>query len=249
MIAKNHCCATVAPGASEVIPAVTSVPCPSTGPLAFGWSALKPIPSSSWSAFKDSLVTSIKENQKIQITGLFRKGETNTSGLKDLGMARATEVSKLLGLEEDKIQLVSKEVPMGKYSKDCKVNGVSIRNVIVTDKIKEIEDKTLIYFPFNSTNKLDDREVEAYLRDVADRVKRTGERIRLTGHTDDIGDLEPNMALGQRRADIIKSFLTSSGVSASKIIARSSGETKPVATNDTDQGRQKNRRTELQIIK
>jgi len=55
--------------------------------------------------------------------------------------------------------------------------------------------------------------------------------------------------LGQRRSNIVRDYLISQGVSAAQITANSAGESQPIATNDTDAGRQQNRRTELQIIK
>ena len=73
--------------------------------------------------------------------------------------------------------------------------------------------------------------------------------MRLTGHTDNIGSDASNKVLGQRRADIIKNYLIQKGVDASKIQTSSQGESAPVATNDTENGRAQNRRVELQIIK
>ena len=91
--------------------------------------------------------------------------------------------------------------------------------------------------------------MEAYLDDVAERVKKTGERIRLTGHTDNVDSESFNQGLGLRRENIVKQYLIGKGVNASKIITETKGETQPVATNDTEEGRAQNRRTELQIIK
>ncbi len=225
------------------------VPCPSLGELSFKWSEVNPTLSDSWKQKMESLTKSLEENQKLQITGIYREGETQPDNSADLGIARAQAISKLFDLPEDKLQLRSRKIPKGDYSQDCAITGVDFRNVIVTEKIKEIDDKTIIYFPFNSTNKLNDNEVEAYLRDVAERVKKTGERIRLTGHTDDVGEEADNIVLGQGRADVIQSYLMSQGVPKAKIISTSKGEGQPIASNDTEDGKQRNRRTELQIIK
>ena len=128
--------------------------------------------------------------------------------------------------------------------------SVEFRNLKNTAAIKEIDDRTLIYFPFNSTNKLKDAEVEAYLNDVAKRVKKSGERVRLTGHTDSMSSSESNIRLGQRRANIVKQYLISLGVRSSKIIAESKGETQPASGAYVNNKKSAaNRRTELQIIK
>ncbi|MFZ1456737.1 MAG: OmpA family protein, partial [Saprospiraceae bacterium] len=92
-------------------------------------------------------------------------------------------------------------------------------------------------------------EVETYLNDVATRLMKTAESVVLTGHTDAIGDADKNMVLGQRRADIVKKYLITKGVDPTKISSVSKGEEQPIADNSTEDGRSKNRRTELQIIK
>jgi len=69
--------------------------------------------------------------------------------------------------------------------------------------------------------------------------------VRVEGHTDSLGSEAYNQNLGQRRADAVRGYLVQKGVRAGKITARSYGETKPIATNDTDEGRALNRRVEL----
>jgi len=73
--------------------------------------------------------------------------------------------------------------------------------------------------------------------------------IELGGHTDSEGSEASNMQLSQGRADAVKKYLISKGISASRIASVGYGETRPVASNDTATGRQANRRTEVQIIK
>lgn len=67
----------------------------------------------------------------------------------------------------------------------------------------------------------------------------------IDGHTDSMGSEEYNQSLGQRRASAVKSYFVSHGVGAGRLAARSYGESRPVASNDTDEGRQTNRRVEL----
>jgi OOP family OmpA-OmpF porin len=69
--------------------------------------------------------------------------------------------------------------------------------------------------------------------------------VRVEGHTDSLGSEEYNQNLGQRRAESVRAYLVGGGVKAGKITARSYGETRPIATNDTDEGRALNRRVEL----
>ncbi|MCL4132820.1 UNVERIFIED_CONTAM: hypothetical protein GTU68_002768 [Idotea baltica] len=136
-----------------------------------------------------------------------------------------------------------------KFSSECEIPGAKIKLVTVTQKIKEIQDRTLIYFPYNSTNKLNDAEVEKYLDALAIKIIKSNNRVRLTGHTDNKGTPEYNLELGQNRAEVIKSYLLSKGVQHENLVTLSKGEVQPISENETEQGRAQNRRTELEIIK
>jgi outer membrane protein OmpA-like peptidoglycan-associated protein len=71
--------------------------------------------------------------------------------------------------------------------------------------------------------------------------------VRVEGHTDSKGSNEYNMDLSNRRAIAVKSLLVQRGIADSRIDVVGYGETMPVATNDTEAGRQKNRRVEIKI--
>jgi outer membrane protein OmpA-like peptidoglycan-associated protein len=74
-----------------------------------------------------------------------------------------------------------------------------------------------------------------------------GLTLQIEGHTDSVGSDEFNQMLSERRADTVRDFLAEQGVPASSISARGFGKTQPVATNDTPEGRQRNRRVELVV--
>lgn len=72
--------------------------------------------------------------------------------------------------------------------------------------------------------------------------------IEVAGHTDNTGDAAANLALsGQRAASVVK-YLTDRGIGASRLKPRGYGDAKPLAPNDTDENRAKNRRTEFTIL-
>jgi len=71
--------------------------------------------------------------------------------------------------------------------------------------------------------------------------------IKVVGNTDSKGSDAYNQKLSERRADSVARFLISQGVASSKVTSEGDGERKPVADNDTDEGRAKNRRVELHI--
>jgi len=73
-------------------------------------------------------------------------------------------------------------------------------------------------------------------------------RVELQGHTDSRGPDAYNLTLSQRRADAVRDYLLKAGVPATQVTARGYGEAQPVADNDTDAGRAKNRRVIMQVI-
>jgi outer membrane protein OmpA-like peptidoglycan-associated protein len=74
-----------------------------------------------------------------------------------------------------------------------------------------------------------------------------GLSLQIEGHTDSVGGDDFNQQLSERRADTVRDFLAEQGVPASSITAHGFGKTQPVATNDTPEGRQRNRRVELVV--
>jgi len=83
---------------------------------------------------------------------------------------------------------------------------------------------------------------------AADLKKIKLEVIIAVGNTDSVGTDAYNMALGQRRAQSVKSYLVSKGVDGSRIYTESKGKSNPVASNATAEGRAKNRRTDIEVV-
>ena len=86
-----------------------------------------------------------------------------------------------------------------------------------------------------------------------DKIARDLSKIKLeviiaVGNTDSVGSDAYNMALGQRRAQSVKAYLTSKGVDGSRIYTESKGKSNPVASNATAEGRAKNRRTDIEVV-
>ncbi|UYZ64185.1 OmpA family protein [Hymenobacter weizhouensis] len=73
-------------------------------------------------------------------------------------------------------------------------------------------------------------------------------QVEISGHTDDVGSDEDNLALSQNRAKSVYSYLVSQGVKADRLRYRGYGETKPLMANDSESHRQQNRRIELRIL-
>lgn len=71
--------------------------------------------------------------------------------------------------------------------------------------------------------------------------------IKVVGHTDSVGSDAYNQALSERRASSVAEYLLSQGVAPNKITSEGKGESQPIADNETEEGRAKNRRVELHI--
>ncbi len=248
-LANNHCACTVDDSATieEKVAPVAALPMKKLSPIGFKCSDTTPKYEAKWAAFRDSLQSSLKDNQILEIMGYSFLDENPVDGV-DLGGARAMSVRSQFQLGDDKVRVISQSKEESCRQEEM-YNMIRFRTLRNSTKIKEVGDRTLIYFPSNSTDKLADAEIEAYLDDVAVRVKGSGEKIQLTGHTDATGNREANIRLGQGRADSIKNYLMGKGVPSSQISTSSLGPDSPIADNATPAGRAQNRRTELRIIK
>ncbi len=87
------------------------------------------------------------------------------------------------------------------------------------------------------------------LNELVKALKRKPDlKVEIAGHTDDQGDARSNMELSRQRAQAVVDHLTEKGIGTSRLKAKGYGETQPIASNGTAEGRQKNRRTEVRIL-
>lgn len=87
------------------------------------------------------------------------------------------------------------------------------------------------------------------LRQVAQVIKDAPQiRVRVEGHTDNVGKLATNMRVSQSRADAVKDFLVKQGVDEKQLTALGYGPTRPIASNATRAGKSLNRRVEFRIL-
>jgi len=77
---------------------------------------------------------------------------------------------------------------------------------------------------------------------------KTEINVEIDGHTDNVGKEEENLKLSKQRADAVKYYLVKKGIDANRIQTEGFGASQPIADNSTEEGRQKNRRTELKIL-
>lgn len=73
-------------------------------------------------------------------------------------------------------------------------------------------------------------------------------KIRIEGHTDAVGEADTNLKLSEKRAGSVKSALVALGVDATRITSAGMGEDFPIASNDSEEGRKKNRRVDVILL-
>ncbi|NML94458.1 OmpA family protein [Novosphingobium olei] len=111
----------------------------------------------------------------------------------------------------------------------------------------------LVNLPNGVTFDTDSTAIKPAFRDTLDRVAQSltdypNSLIDVYGYTDSTGSDAYNQQLSERRAQAVASYLSSRGVSASRIRSQGFGESQPVASNDTVEGRAANRRVEIKIV-
>ena len=116
--------------------------------------------------------------------------------------------------------------------------------------VTKVGNNIVLNMPGNVTFATDQSEVQASFYPVLNSVAKVLKEyektlVHVTGHTDSTGGYEYNMGLSQRRADSVSSYLAAQGVQSVRLQARGFGPDRPVAGNDTPEGRQQNRRVEI----
>jgi outer membrane protein OmpA-like peptidoglycan-associated protein len=214
------------------------------GPLVFKWQSGEAITNDLWRSKKNEILSGMSDQNILKIAGPYF-GEEG----KDMGLLRAKNTMALFKgrIDDDKVELGSKLMSPDANAKTSNFEGVEFRWLIRNKNIQQIDDITSIYFPNNSTQKLSNVNIINYLKNVAKSLEGNTKKVVLSGHSDNVGNAIKNKQLALGRANSIKAELVRFGVDINRITTISYGEEKPIETNDTKDGRQKNRRVELEI--
>ncbi len=213
-------------------------------PLMFHWNSSDPITNSKWNNFKNTILKKQSTGKILQIAAPYFKEEG-----KALGIARAkqTFIKMETDIDTAKVEFTAKLVSFYKGAKTNPFAGVEFNWLTRNENIQELNDKVLLYFPINSSKKINNQNISNYLKDVVKSVKGSSKKIYLSGHTDNTGNPKNNKILGLNRANSVKEELILLGLDKNKIFVISYGEEKPIDNNTTKEGRKKNRRVELEI--
>ena len=212
--------------------------------------------------FLDKIAIYLKANptKNLTITGLYRKSEAGqSSGIyENLGIARANIIRDFLvqrGIKVERISLdhaatetetlkpslkfdLFEPKPTG-YEEAGDLVKTQFRFDNMTFSDANFEFNSDVFKPGNAFNTWAD-SVLIYFGDNVDKS------LTIIGHTDNLGTIQYNQDLGLRRAQSAKAFFEKSGLTAA-INTTTKGEKAPIATNQTDLGRQKNRRVNFII--
>ncbi len=127
------------------------------------------------------------------------------------------------------------------------VSDQSVAGVSITSKstaTQAVLANAVVYFDYDQSN-LTAKSIQA-LKGVSDLMKRNQKiTISIEGHADERGTREYNLALGQRRAESVASYLIANGISRNRLITKSYGEERPLSLGSNDTAWSKNRRVEI----
>ncbi|MDT8760083.1 OmpA family protein [Sphingomonas psychrotolerans] len=114
-------------------------------------------------------------------------------------------------------------------------------------------DDLVLNMPSNVTFATNEASIQPQFRSTLDQVADVLKQYNQTyidvyGHTDSTGSDSYNLSLSQRRASAVADYLTSRGVQSARLGTRGFGETQPIASNDTEEGKAANRRVEIKLV-
>jgi len=173
---------------------------------------------------------------------------------KIIGRAYADESSGLVDIEVPIGQNLGLTFKADGYVYASELLNESKQDSFKTVKLAKIQQEkpfqfrvNLIFFDFDS-----DKLRPESTADLQEAVRLLQEypdlKVEIQGHTDSVGPADYNLRLSQRRAEAVKRYLVEHGISPDRLVAKGYGETHPVAPNDTEENRQKNRRVEFKVL-
>ncbi len=195
-------------------------------------------------------------NKSIAIVGYYTADETNDTAYPNLGVARANAIKNHFvanGIPSVQINTIGKlnnemiakdNIYLGPvaYSITEKTDTEADELTTLYNKIKA--NPLVLYFDNAKTSIRLNAEQRQKIADISrylDKVPTA--QVNIVGHADNTGNKAINYRLGQERADFAKNFFVKNGIAASRINTASKGQTQPIASNATEAGRNKNRRT------
>jgi outer membrane protein OmpA-like peptidoglycan-associated protein len=143
------------------------------------------------------------------------------------------------------LPVISKPIPVQTAPDPLKIAADSLAKIYASMP-KDLP----IYFEFDKTQFKTDSQTDNRIAEFKAWLdKHPGSLLTVTGHSDLVGTSEYNQALSLKRAQVVQKYLETKGITPGRMITNSKGEDQPVADYLTEEGRAKNRRTEVKIKK
>lgn len=203
------------------------------------------------------------QDEGLVITAYYDDTEKNRSLLPNLGMARAEEFKAWLvdfGISHQQITTRAYENINLSFLRDTLLDGLTFEVIdelpeenLSREEVENLEQKLRtslqnLYFETGASTLIVNDTLRQYILDLKRYLNVKPEAsILLVGHTDNIGGAQQNLEYGQQRADFIRNMLSRAGISKAQIKTDSKGQAEPIATNETLEGRSKNRRVEIKL--
>jgi len=240
----------------EGLDAITMISFPQAELFAFDSDKMTDAGKAYIDGYRDELGNDLAQAYSVTVIGY-----TDSTGDADYNMSlskrRADAVGEYLstiGVPADKIRTLGRGENDPIASNDTKESRAQNRRVeaIVVGQPRALD---AMIFPsvalFERRSAAITGQGEKLLRqnmqDAREQLKRAA-YIEVVGHTDDVGDDSYNLDLSQQRAEAVGQHLVNAGVDPSKIIMFGAGESSPIASNATDEGRAENRRVEILVL-
>jgi OOP family OmpA-OmpF porin len=188
-------------------------------------------------------------------------GHTDSTGNDEYNMGlskrRAQSVADYLvstGVDPDKLRVVGRgenDPIASNETKEGRAENRRVDLIVVAEPraLDTIRFPSVALFPRRSAEiTAEGRAILENNREASRELLSRATYIEVVGHTDDVGDDAYNQDLSEQRASAVRDYLVSAGVDPSKIVTIGMGESMPVASNTTDEGRAENRRVDVLVL-
>lgn len=213
------------------------------GPLIFDCNTGEVITNDLWPAKKNEILAARTSGKKLLLVGPYFSSES-----REAGIDRAERV-KVLFTELSPSEIFTNARKGGdcENTKSNMLHELQYQWITRNDDVIERLDKTMVFYKYDSDEEISNENILNYFNELSSFLKDTGDQIMITGHTSNEGEEAYNEELGLKRAKKYKNHLVSLGVDENQISIQSKGETMPIESNDTPEGRKMNRRVEIHI--
>lgn len=226
----------------------------------WGKNGAAPAVSATMQQYLDSLQQHISlagaGKKTISLTGLYTSAEKYNGNFANLGVARAEAVKQLLaqrGLPEGNIFTngkIKEDLPFAANDSTYQAINFNIANVGAAMSEDLLFEPRIIYFETGKNSLQITDELSSYFTQADAYLKTHGnDKLSITGFTDNKGDSLKNEKLSKERAGFVQTELGKKGIVATQTTVEGKGQQNPIGDNTTDEGRQKNRRVEVVLVK